>query len=71
MPAFAPVLRLEAEDGGNVGELAGVEREDYATIGVVVDMVRDEDVMGVLVGARGMMVVDEPMSLYHRWWRPL
>jgi hypothetical protein len=43
IPAFAPVLRLEAGDGGfdgeGVGDVIGVEREDPGTTDMVVDIV--------------------------------
>ena|SRR6266516_7606145 len=58
IPAFAPVLRLEAGDGGDVGDVVGVERVDSGTTDAVVDIVKGEDVIGVVVGVGRMMVVD-------------
>src|SRR5271163_4612153 len=69
IPAFAPVLRLEGGDGGvdgeGVGDVMGVEGEDSGTIDVVADIVRDDDVIGVVVDVGRLMVVDaaEPIDL--------
>jgi hypothetical protein len=62
IPAFAPVLRLEGGDGGvdaeGVGDVMGVEGEDSGTADVVVDIVPDDDVIGVVVDVGRLMVVD-------------